>query len=74
MSILNYFRSSQLPDPNGELVSKAPHTAIVYANKVVSEIHKRARSKQKCVKYNKYTPEANIKRMARLISPHFIAM
>ena len=70
MSILR--RSSELPDPNGELASKVPHTAIVSANKVVSEVYKKARSIQKRVKYNKYTPEvqANIGRMASLISPH----
>ena len=77
MSTLNYFRrSSELPDPNGELTSKVPHTAIVSANKAVSEIHKRARSTQKRVKCNKYTPEirANIGRMASLIGPHSTAV
>ena len=74
MSILNYFRrSSELPDPNGELASKVPHMATV---KVVSEVHKRARSMQKRVKCNKYTPEvqANIGRMASLIGPHLTAV
>ena len=45
MYILNYFRrSSELPDPNGELASKLPSTAIVSANKVVSEVQKRDRN------------------------------
>ena len=77
MSILNYFRrSSELPDPNGELASKVPHMAIVSANKAVSKVYKRARSMQKCVKHNKYTPEvrANIGRMASLIGPHSTAV
>ena len=74
MSILNYFRrSSELPDPNGELASKLPSTAMVSANKVVSEVQKRA---QKRGKYNKYTPEvrAKIGRMASLIGPHSTAV
>ena len=45
MYILNYFRrSSELPDPNGELASKLPSTAIVSSNKVVSEVQKRDRN------------------------------
>ena len=71
MSILNYFRrSSELPDPNGELASKLPSTAM---NKMVLEVQKRA---QKRGKYNKYTPEvrAKIGRMASLIGPHSTAV
>ena len=74
MYILNYFRrSSELPDPNGELASKLPSTAMVSANKVVSEVQKRA---QKRGKYNKYTPEVRTKigKMASLIGPHSTAV
>lgn len=58
------------------LTEKLPHRAIVSANKVVLEIQKRARSTQKRGKYNKYTPQvqANIGRMASLISPHSTAV
>ena len=77
MSILHYFkRRNDLPDSNGELASRLPCTAIISANKVVSEVKRKARSTQKHRTYNKYTPELLVKigRMGSVISPHATAV
>lgn len=73
-NILNYFkRTSDLPDPYGELSRKLPRETIASANKEVAKVKKRS---TQCGKYNKYTPEvrANIGRMATLIGPHSTAV